>query len=148
MSDADGYSASFSHKVTFTEYVAPSFPTLPDTAFTIMDGIAWSYTYPAHALGTQSAQMMYALYQVTDASNTLLTALTITIPYNTDDEYPSSLSNVDNAEYQSWRDWRDNDNYAITLSYDGTTSLSSLVSINTLSVKITLKDIHRIGSND
>jgi len=47
----------------------------------------------------------------------------------------------DNAAYQSYHDWRQDDNYGITLSYDGATSLTSLIDDGTLSITITLRDI-------
>jgi len=54
ITDTNEKSRSFSHKLAFTEYVAPAFLTEPDATFTIKDGMAWSYTYPESSVGTQT----------------------------------------------------------------------------------------------
>ena len=84
---------------------------------------------------------MVAWQVITDSSSTLQSAITTTIPFSTEADYPMKELNWDDASYQSYHDWRQNDSYGITLSYDGTTSLASLIDDNTLSIAITLRDI-------
>jgi len=92
---------------------------------------------------------MLAKYIITDASNTLQSALTTTIPYETADEYPTdrtpASADWNNVEYEKYRNWIVDNAYDITLSYDGSADLTALIGDTDLSIRMQLTSLSQVG---
>ena len=95
---------------------------------------------------------MVALQTITDASSTLQSVLTTTIPYENFVDYPTNKTpeseGWNNDEYQTYRNWIVDNAYDITVSYDGSADLTSLIGDTELSIIIRVRDLNLISGNN
>ena len=136
INDDKGGTATFSHKLAFDEIIPATFSVTPSGPFTIYDGIPWSYTYPTVNTGTYI--YFAAMYSGDDILGSVITT---TLPFTSYGNYPwiGGARLGLNSVYQSWVD----DEFEITLDYDGTTSLASLIGLTTLEIKMNIRDTSR-----